>query len=253
VVLGAVDLGPRSRREDAVTDARERICVALDFPDAAEAREFAARVRGRCGWFKIGLELFVSEGPGFVEEIARSGKVFLDLKLHDIPNTVASAAKAAVRTGASLVNVHASGGREMMAAAKAAVADESARLGIARAATIAVTILTSLAGDGFAELPFSGDPSSAALALAKLASVSGLDGVVCSAAEVAAVRAALGPNFLTVVPGIRPVGADAGDQKRIATPRAAVVAGASILVIGRPVTRAADPAGVLDAIAEEIE
>jgi orotidine-5'-phosphate decarboxylase len=256
MVLGALDSGAGADREDAVTagkDAREKICVALDFPAAAEARAFAQRLRGRCGWFKIGLELFVSEGPGFVAEIARSGKVFLDLKLHDIPNTVAAAAKAAVRTGASLVNVHASGGREMMAAARAAVAEEAARLGIERPATIAVTILTSLGGDGFAELPFSGDPSSAALALAKLAAASGLDGVVCSAAEVAAVRAANGPGFLTVVPGIRPAGADAGDQKRIATPRAAVEAGASILVIGRPVTRAADPEAAIDGIVKEIE
>ena len=235
-----------------MTGAREKICVALDFAGSADAREFAARVRGRCGWFKIGLELFVSEGPGLVAEIARSGKVFLDLKLHDIPNTVAAAAKAAVRTGASLVNVHASGGREMMAAARAAVGDEAARLGIERPAIVAVTVLTSLDAAAFADLPFSGDPASAALALAGLAAESGLDGVVCSAAEVAAVRAARGSSFLTVVPGIRPAGAEAGDQKRIATPRAAAGAGASILVIGRPVTRAADPVAAIDAIAEEI-
>ena len=236
-------------RENA---ARERICVALDFGGAAEAREFAARVRGRCGWFKIGLELFVAEGPALVPEIARSGKVFLDLKLHDIPNTVAAAARAAVRTGASLVNVHASGGREMMEAARAAVAEESARLGRERPAVIAVTILTSLGREAFAELPFSGDPSAAALGLAKLAAAAGLDGVVCSASEVAAVRAAHGPGFLAVVPGIRPSGAEAGDQRRIATPRAAVEAGASILVIGRPVTRAPDPVAALEAIVEEM-
>jgi len=237
----------------AGSEAREKICVALDFPTAAEARDFAQGMRGRCGWFKVGLELFVSEGPALVAEIARSGKVFLDLKLHDIPNTAAAAAKAAVRTGAALVNVHASGGREMMAAARAAVAEEAGRLGIARPSIVAVTVLTSLGAEAFRELPFAGEPGAAAVALAQLAAKAGLDGVVCSAAEVAAVRAAAGPAFLTVVPGIRPAGADAGDQKRIATPRAAVDAGASILVIGRPVTRAADPAGVLDAIAEEIE
>jgi orotidine-5'-phosphate decarboxylase len=237
----------------AGNEGRGKICVALDFPTAGEARAFAQRVRGRCGWFKVGLELFVSEGPGLVEEIARSGKVFLDLKLHDIPNTVAAAAKAAVRTGASLVNVHASGGREMMAAARAAVADEAVRLGIERPAIVAVTVLTSLGAEAFRELPFAGDPGSAALALAALAAESGLDGVVCSAAEVAAVRAAHGSSYLTVVPGIRPAGADAGDQKRIATPRAAVDAGASILVVGRPVTRAVDPEAALDRIAGEIE
>ena len=235
-----------------MTDARERICVALDFPGAAEARAFAARVRGRCGWFKVGLELFVAEGPALVEEIGRFGKVFLDLKLHDIPNTVAGAARAAVRTGASLVNVHASGGREMMAAARTAVAEEAARLGRDRPAIVAVTVLTSLGAEAFRELPFAGDPGSAALALAALAAEAGLDGVVCSAAEIAAVRASRGASFLAVVPGIRPAGAEAGDQKRIATPRAAVDAGASILVIGRPVTRAADPVAALEAIAGEI-
>jgi len=234
------------------TAARDRIGVALDFGTAPEARDFAARMKGRCGWFKIGLELFVAEGPALVSEIARSGKVFLDLKLHDIPNTVAAAARAAVRTGASLVNVHASGGREMMVAARAAVAEEAARLGRERPAVIAVTILTSLGPEAFAELPFSGDPSAAALRLSQLAAASGLDGVVCSAAEVAAVRAACGPAFLTVVPGIRPRGSEAGDQKRIATPGAALSAGASILVVGRPVTRAADPVAALDAIVEEM-
>ncbi|HET7452476.1 MAG TPA: orotidine-5'-phosphate decarboxylase [Thermoanaerobaculia bacterium] len=232
--------------------ARDRICVALDFSSGAEARDFAAGVRGRCGWFKVGLELFVSEGPGFVSEIARSGRVFLDLKLHDIPNTVAAATRAAVRTGAALVNVHASGGLAMMEAARVAAAEEAARLGRERPAVIAVTVLTSLSREAFAELPFSGDPASAALALSRLAAEAGLDGVVCSAEEVAAIRAARGPEFLTVVPGIRPSGADAGDQKRVATPGVAVRAGASILVVGRPVTKAADPAVVLDRIAAEI-
>ena len=236
----------------AIETARERICVALDFPAAAEARDFAARVRGRCGWFKVGLELFVSEGPALVPEIARSGRVFLDLKLHDIPNTVAAATKAAVRTGASLVNVHASGGRAMMEAARVAAAEEAARLGRERPAVIAVTVLTSLSRESFAELPFSGDPGAAALALSALAAAAGLDGVVCSAEEVAAIRAARGPRFLTVVPGIRPAGAGTGDQKRVATPRDAARAGASILVVGRPVTRAADPVAALDAIAAEV-
>jgi orotidine-5'-phosphate decarboxylase len=157
-----------------------------------------------------------------------------------------------VRTGAALVNVHASGGRAMMEAARDGAADEAARLGRERPAVIAVTVLTSLSREAFAELPFAGDPASAALALARLAARAGLDGVVCSAEEAAAIRADRGPDFLTVVPGIRPSGADAGDQKRVATPGEAVRAGASILVVGRPVTKAADPAAVLDRIAAEI-
>jgi orotidine-5'-phosphate decarboxylase len=232
---------------------RERICVALDFASGAEACEFSALAKGRCGWFKVGLELFVSEGPGLVAEIARSGKVFLDLKLHDIPNTVAGAARAAVRTGASLVNVHASGGRAMMEAARDAVDDETARLGRPRPRVVAVTVLTSIGADAMAELPFSGGPSDVALRLADLAAAAGLDGVVCSAAELPELRKRHGGGFLAVVPGIRPADADAGDQKRIATPRAAIEAGASILVIGRPVTRAADPVAALETIAREIE
>jgi len=234
-------------------NARDRICLALDFSDASAARSFGGRMRGRCGWFKMGLELFVSEGPALVGEIARFGKVFLDLKLHDIPNTVASAARSAVRTGAAMLNMHASGGREMMIAARSAVEEESARLGRPRPAIVAVTLLTSIGEEAISELPFDGDPSSVAIRLAALSAASGLDGVVCSAAEVAEIRARHGPEFLAVVPGIRLAGTDGADQRRIATPSAALRAGASILVIGRPVTRAADPEAALESIVEEME
>ena len=231
--------------------AREKLCVALDFDDGATARALAERLSGRCGWFKVGLELFVREGPDLVAEIAGRGRVFLDLKLHDIPNTVAGAARAAARTGASMINVHASGGRAMMEAALAAA--EGTAPGGKRPLVVAVTVLTSLGAEEMAELPFSGGPSDVAFRLAALARSAGLDGVVCSAAELPAIRAAQGLEFLTVVPGIRPSGADAGDQRRIATPAAALAAGASILVVGRPITRAADPEGALDAIVAEME
>ena len=230
---------------------REKLCVALDFDDGAPARALAARLSGRCGWFKVGLELFVREGPRLVAEIAERGRVFLDLKLHDIPNTVAGAARSAVRTGASMINVHASGGRAMMAAALAA-AEDAAPSG-RRPLVVAVTVLTSIGEEEIAELPFSGGPSDVAFRLAEVARSAGLDGVVCSAAELPAIRAAQGLDFVTVVPGIRPAGADAADQRRIATPAAALAAGASILVVGRPITRAADPEAALEAIVAEME
>ena len=222
--------------------------MALDFDDGQGARALAGRLKGRCGWFKVGLELFVSQGPALVSAIARDGRVFLDLKLHDIPNTVAGAVRAAAGTGAAMLNVHASGGREMMAAARDALGGRNDRPRL-----VAVTLLTSIGQEALAELPFEGSPGSVVGRLAALAAEAGLDGVVCSAEEVAAIRAARGPDFLAVVPGIRPAGAEAGDQKRIATPASALAAGASILVVGRPVTRATDPVAAVEAIVEEME
>lgn len=231
---------------------KDRLCLALDFSSGNEAVSFARRFAGRAGWFKVGLELFVAEGPPLVSEIARHGKVFLDLKLHDIPNTVARAAAAAVRTGAAMLNVHASGGREMMVRAAEAVAAEAAQRGVARPALIAVTVLTSLGESDLPNLPLRGSLAEIAEGLARLAAESGLDGVVCSAPDLPRIRRASGEDFLAVVPGIRPAGSAAGDQKRIATPRAALEAGASMLVIGRPVTAAPDPEAALEAIAAEI-
>lgn len=231
----------------------DRVCLALDFDGAEEAVAFARRFEGRAGWFKVGLELFVAEGPSVVPRVARFGKVFLDLKLHDIPNTVARAAAAAARSGASMVNVHASGGREMMAAAREAVASEASRAGNAPPAVIAVTLLTSLDESTLPGLPFRGLPVEIVGRLARLAAESGLDGVVCAAGDLETVRRECGSKFLTVVPGIRPASTEAGDQKRIATPAAAIAAGASLLVVGRPVTRAADPERALEGITAEIE
>jgi len=224
------------------------ICIALDFPTRAQVLDAARRLGPKVGWLKIGLEAFVSEGPSLVAEVAKISRVFLDLKLHDIPNTVAGAVAAAARSGASLLNVHASGGRAMLEAARKALPD-----GRDRPKLVAVTLLTSLDTKALADLPIAGHPEGIARRLALLAKDCGLDGVVCSPTDLAVVRAACGPDFLTVVPGIRPSGAAAGDQKRIATPREAVTAGADILVVGRPITAAEDPDAALDALLGEIE
>lgn len=225
-----------------------RICIALDFPTRAEVLGAARRFAGRVGWMKIGLEAFVAEGPALVAEAAASSggaKIFLDLKLHDIPVTVAGAVAAAARSGAAMVNVHASGGRAMLEAAREA----AARAGLEK--LIAVTLLTSLDARGLADLPMAGHPEGIARRLARLAQDCGLDGVVCSATDLPAIRGACGPSFFTVVPGIRPAGTDLQDQKRVATPAAALAAGADLLVIGRPVTAAPDPEAALDRILAE--
>jgi orotidine-5'-phosphate decarboxylase len=228
--------------------ASDRICVALDFPARAEVLDAARRFGPRVGWLKVGLEAFVAEGPSLVREVAASGaRVFLDLKLLDIPHTVERAVAAAARSGAAMINVHASGGRAMLEAARRALAGTDApRL-------VAVTLLTSLDARALADLPMAGHPEGIARRLARLAQECGLDGVVCGATELHAVRGACGPDFLTVVPGIRLRGAEAGDQKRIATPAAAAAAGADILVVGRPITGAADPEAAIETIAAEIE
>ncbi len=225
----------------------ERVCVALDFASRAEVLAAARRFGGKVGWLKIGLEAFVAEGPALVAEVAGFGaRVFLDLKFHDIPATVARAVSSAARSGAAMVNVHASGGRAMLQAAREAAASTPIRL-------VAVTLLTSLDARALADLPMAGHPEGIARRLARLAQDCGLDGVVCAAADLPAIRGACGPSFLTVVPGIRPAGGQAGDQKRVASPRSALEAGADLLVVGRPITAAPDPEGALDLLMEEIE
>lgn len=226
----------------------ERICIALDFATRGEVLAAARRLAGRVGWFKVGLEAFAAEGPGLVSEVAATGaKVFLDLKLHDIPATVAGAVAAAARSGAAIVNVHAMGGRAMLEAAR----DAANRAGLDR--LIAVTLLTSIDARALADLPMAGQPEGIARRLARLAKECGLDGVVCSAMDLTAIRGACGPDFFTVVPGIRPAGAEALDQRRVATPEAALRLGADLLVIGRPVTAAPDPEAALDRILTDIE
>jgi orotidine-5'-phosphate decarboxylase len=221
-----------------------RVFVALDFPSGVDALAFAERLSpGECG-LKVGKELFTSAGPGLVRDLVGRGfGVFLDLKYHDIPNTVAGACAAAAKLGVAMMNVHASGGRAMMTAAREAI-ERSGH----RPLLIAVTVLTSLADRDMRELGIDATAQAHALRLALLAKDCGLDGVVCSAQEAPALRAACGPAFKLVTPGIRPADAAKDDQARIVTPAAAVRNGADYLVIGRPVTQAPDPAATLASI-----
>jgi orotidine-5'-phosphate decarboxylase len=226
----------------------ERLCLALDFPTRAEVLAAAGRFSRRVGWLKVGLEAFAAEGPALVGEVAAHGaRVFLDLKFHDIPATVERAVAAAARSGAAMINVHAFGGRAMLEAARRGTAATPA------VKLIAVTLLTSLDPPALADLPIAGHPEGIVRRLALLARDCGLDGVVCAAPDLPVVRGACGAGFLAVVPGIRPAGSPASDQKRVATATQALAAGADILVVGRPVTAAADPDRALDELLSEIE
>jgi len=236
-----------------MSDGRKRIAVALDASERERILQLARLVAPEAGVLKVGLEAFCAHGPSLVAEVAALAPVFLDLKLHDIPNTVGGAAAAAARTGASILNVHAGGGREMMRVAGERAREAATAAGFAAPKVIAVTILTSLDAAALGEVGIEGTPRAAALRLAVLAKESGLDGVVCSPEEIVAIREACGPEFLLVVPGIRTAGRAAADQKRIATPGSAATAGADLLVIGRPITGAADPAAAAREIAREIE
>ncbi len=229
-----------------------RIVVALDYPDADAARAFVAKIRPELCRLKVGKELFVAAGPAFVQELVGQGyDVFLDLKFHDIPNTVAQACKAAARLGVWMMNVHASGGPRMLSAAREAL--ETLPNGAQpRPLLIAVTVLTSMGGDELKAIGIEADAEQQVLRLAGLTRAAGLDGVVCSALEAPALRQAIGPDFCLVTPGIRPAGSASGDQTRILTPVQALQAGADYLVIGRPITQAVDPLTVLETIAREI-
>jgi orotidine-5'-phosphate decarboxylase len=222
--------------------------VALDYADADSALALVSQLNPVLCRLKVGKELFTAAGPQLVEQFMRHGfEVFLDLKFHDIPNTVAQACKAAATLGVWMVNVHALGGRRMMEAAHEALANfnKPPRL-------IAVTVLTSMAQADLAEVGILVSPSEQVLHLAALAQASGLDGVVCSAQEAALLRKQAGNVFCLVTPGIRPAEASADDQSRIMTPRAALENGSSYLVIGRPITKAVDPLLALQQIANEI-
>ena len=213
----------------------------------------ADKLRGQVGMFKVGMEAFTAEGPMLARFLTSNGqKVFLDLKFHDIPNTVKGACRAAAALGVSLLNVHAFGGRKMLRAAAEGAA-EGTREGQARPLVLAVTMLTSLGDEDLEDLGIAGPPQDAVLRLARLAQAEGLDGVVASPKEVAALRRACGPNFVIVTPGIRPAGAALDDQSRTATPGAALAAGADYLVIGRPITAAPDPAAAARTILQEME
>lgn len=210
------------------------VYVAIDTPDLVRAGEIASAVRDHAGGLKVGLEFFAANGPDGVERIAECGlPLFLDLKLHDIPNTVGKAVEALARLKPAILTVHASGGRAMLAAAKAAAP--------AQTKVVGVTVLTSLDDSDLAETGVAGSSASQVARLSGVAKDAGIDGIVCSGAEVESARAAWREGFF-VVPGVRPAGAEVGDQKRVVTPAQAVAAGASVLVIGRPITAAADPA-----------
>ena len=226
-----------------------KIIVALDFADADSALALVARLDPALCRLKVGKELFTVAGPDLVRTlVARGFEVFLDLKFHDIPNTVAAACRAAAGLGVWMLNVHASGGRRMMAAAQAALADLPKP-----PLLIAVTVLTSMSAEDLGEVGISATPADQVLRLARLAHACKLDGVVCSAQEAAMLRAELGAGFRLVTPGIRPAGAEAGDQRRVMTPAEALRAGATDLVIGRPVTAAADPLAALKQIQSDIQ
>lgn len=230
----------------------ERILVALDTPDRRRAVDLARSLAGRVGGFKVGLEAFTASGPAIVEVVRAEGlPVFLDLKFHDIPNTVAGAAAAAARMGIAFLTVHALGGGEMIRRAVASANEAAASEGTPPPRILAVTILTSHDDRDLRELGVAGPSGSAVSRLARLAVGAGASGIVCSPLEAASVRRDAG-DAVIVVPGIRPAGASADDQARIATPSGAVAAGADYLVVGRPITRAADPAAAADAIASEI-
>jgi orotidine-5'-phosphate decarboxylase len=233
----------------------DQLLVALDVDSAARALDLAALLRPHAGGFKVGSRLFTMEGPDLVRRLVDGGsRVFLDLKFHDIPNTVAQAVDAAVHTGAWMINVHASGGAPMMQAAAQAAADASARLGTPAPLVIGVTVLTSMDGDRLRECGVERPLAAHVQALAMLAQGAGLDGVVASPQEIGAIRAACGPGFAIVTPGIR--GASAGserhDQARTMGPAEAVRAGASYIVVGRPIIAASDPAAAAAAIVAEL-
>lgn len=240
----------------APVNSAARIFVALDTPDMAHAEKLVTQVSKTGIGLKVGLEFFTAQGREGVRQLiqhAPANRLFLDLKFHDIPNTVAAAVRAAVPLQPFMMNVHAAGGPAMMRAAADAAASESARHGLTRPLVLAVTVLTSLDAKDLAAIGVGASPADQVKRLAALAQECGLDGVVCSAEEATALRKLCGPQFRLVVPGIRPKGAAVGDQKRVMGPAEALAAGADDLVIGRPITESADPAQAVAAITAEID
>lgn len=242
------DIAQERRPASPFEAARERLIVALDVPDAPAAHALVQRLEGTCRWFKVGLQLFLAAGPSVLEPLVDNGySVFLDLKLHDIPNTVAGAVRSAARLGARMLTLHAAGGPAMLTAAKAAldgIADPPQLL--------AVTVLTSMDQMQLNAIGIGRTAAEQVELLARSGLEAGIRGFVCSPQEVARLRALTGAEGVLVIPGIRPSGAAAGDQKRIATPADALGQGASYLVVGRPITQALEPAAAAETILAEM-
>ena len=232
----------------------DKLIVALDVDTPDQALALVKELRDVAGMFKIGSQLFTLAGPQIVKDVVASGaKVFLDLKFHDIPHQVAGSARSAAQLGVSLFTLHASGGAEMMQRAVEAVTEVAERAGTTRPKVLAVSVLTSIDASTLSQIGINSSPEESVLRLVKLAEQSGVDGVVASPQEAGKIRATVVPKFLIVTPGIRPAGNEAGDQRRIATPAAALNAGADYLVVGRPITAAADPVAAAREIAAEME
>ena len=230
-----------------MTEKTTRLMVALDVPELETALTLVDRLGDQVEWYKVGKQLFTHYGPKVLEELRTRGrKVFLDMKFHDIPNTVAQAIRSAALIGADIINVHASGGPAMLAAAAEAGRETGKTV-------IAVTVLTSMDAEQLAAIGIQATPAKQVLRLARLTQEAGLPGVVCSALELPMLRREFGADFLTLVPGIRPAGAAAGDQKRIMTPVQAAAAGASYIIVGRPIVAAPDPAAAAQAVLAELE
>jgi orotidine-5'-phosphate decarboxylase len=238
----------RAPATSPLEEARKRLIVALDVPDAASAARLLGQLENTCQWFKVGLELFVAAGPAVLEPlVARGHSVFLDLKLHDIPNTVAGAVRSAAALGVRMMTLHAAGGPAMLGAARVALD------GVAEPPELlAVTVLTSIDQDQMNAVGLGRSPAEQVELLARMGLEAGIRGFVCSPQEVATLRALTGPESTLVIPGIRPSGAAVGDQKRIATPAEALRQGASFLVVGRPIIQASDPAEAAEAILREM-
>jgi orotidine-5'-phosphate decarboxylase len=233
--------------------ANSRLIVALDFSTFDEVKKIVTQLGDTVTYYKVGMELHYAAGPAVITYLKDAQKnVFLDLKLHDIPNTVARSAAALTRLGVDMLNVHASGGPAMMSAAAEAVAEEADKRGAVKPSLIAVTILTSINCHEWAALQQTVPIAEQAVYLARLAKECGFDGVVASAQEAANIRTACGSEFHIVTPGIRPIGADSNDQSRITTPSEALAAGSSHLVVGRPITASADPAAAARQIIDEM-
>ena len=234
-------------------DPKEKLIIALDVNTGEKALALVDALKSEVKFFKVGLELFSSCGPSIVKDVNRKGcRIFLDLKFHDIPNTVSRSAVSVTGLGVFMLNLHALGGYEMMKRSAAAAREEADRLKITRPKVIAVTILTSMDEMALKKAGISDNMDAEVLKLAKLAQEAGLDGVVASPSEIKPLRRALGEDFLIVTPGVRPEWAAAGDQKRIATPARAIADGASYIVVGRPVTEAADQREAVEKILKEM-